>query len=708
MTNLGNIKELEGLSEQERKEVEKILKEFSTKGASDTYNALMWKDYEEIPVDIETFLKDPRYLGKGLIDDEGRFTVFPYWVETMKKVFPNNRDTAYNTLILTGAIGIGKSFFADLCLLYQLHRLLCLKDPYLYYGLQPIDKITIALMNITIDAAKGVAWDKLQQLIQTSEWFMKHGTLKGKTNIQYIPDKRIELIVGSKNGHVIGRALFSSFEDEINFSGITTDIEKIKAKALKLITQVDARMQSRFMKGTYLPTLNIIASSKDSEQSFLETYIETKKKNESKTTLIIDEHQWVIRTDKNSKEKFYVAVGNKFLASELVPLNASKEQLEEYTRKGYSLLEVPMGYLDNFKENIDIALTDIAGISTVNALKYISGVRWNEIKDKSYQNLFMRDEIEVGNAKEDSTQYSNYIDLSRLDPKLKSKPLFIHLDMSLSGNKTGIAGVWIVGKKPTQEGQDSSKELFYKLAFSVSVKAPKGYQVSFEKNRTFIRWLKEKGFNIKGISSDTYQSAQIQQQLKAEGFETSIISVDRVETQSKVCLPYNYLKSTIYERRLKIYDKCDLLTQEVINLERLSSGKIEHPNAGKSGSKDQIDSLCGALYNASQHGEEFAFDYGESLQTSLEVSNELTSGEDQKKQIQLDFEQQLQNMFGNKTIPNIKNKAQNEPLKQETTNSNKITQEQLEKAKPMQILPPSFIDEQGQAPVVLLNDMIIW
>ena len=95
--------------------------------------------------------------------------MFPYWVETMKKIFPNNLDTAYNTLILTGAIGIGKSFFADLCLLYQLHRLLCLKDPYLHYGLQPIDKITISLINITLDAAKGVAWDKLQQLIQTSD-----------------------------------------------------------------------------------------------------------------------------------------------------------------------------------------------------------------------------------------------------------------------------------------------------------------------------------------------------------------------------------------------------------------------------------------------------------------------------------------------------------------------------------------------------------
>ena len=64
-----------------------------------------------------------------------------------------------------------------------------------------------------------------------------------------------------------------------------------------------------------------------------------------------------------------------------------------------------------------------------------------------------------------------------------ARPLFIHLDMSLSGDKTGIAGVWITGKRPQQAGNnDPSKELEFKVAFSVSVKAPKGFQVSFEKN----------------------------------------------------------------------------------------------------------------------------------------------------------------------------------------------------------------------------------
>ena len=67
--------------------------------------------------------------------------------------------------------------------------------------------------------------------------------------------------------------------------------EKQKEKMLKLITQIDARMKSRFLRGTYLPTINILASSKDTTQSFLEAYIENKKKTESKNTLIVDEPQ---------------------------------------------------------------------------------------------------------------------------------------------------------------------------------------------------------------------------------------------------------------------------------------------------------------------------------------------------------------------------------------------------------------------------------
>ena len=439
---------------------------------------------------------------------------------------------------------------------------------------------------------------------------MNHGEMAGISNLEYRPDKHIELIVGSSNNQVIGRALYANFVDEVNW-GLTNDVEKLKKKQLQLISQIDARMKSRFMRGTYLPTLNIIASSKNSDQSFLESFIETKKKNESTNTLIVDEPQWVVDSRKDSKEHFFVAIGNKFLANELIPLNSPKELISEYRAKGYNILEVPIGYYENFKENIDGALTDIAGIATASSLKYISGIRWNEIKTDSYKNPFTKEIIEVGNAKDDVSQYQDYFDLTKVPSTLKSKPLYIHLDMSMSGDKTGIAGVYVVGKSPKVEGESSSKEMFYQVAFNVSVKAPKGYEISFDKNRTFIRWLKQQGFRVRGISSDSFQSAQIQQQLNADGFEAKVISVDRLDSETKQCLPYAYLKSTIYDRRLTVYKDCDFLTEEVLGLEKQSDGHINHPEGGTRGSKDAIDAVCGALWNASQHADEYAYEFGE-------------------------------------------------------------------------------------------------
>ena len=88
---------------------------------------------------------------------------------------------------------------------------------------------------------------------------------------------------------------------------------------------------------------------------------------------------------------------------------------------------------------------------------------------------------------------------------------------------------------------------------------------------------------------------------------------------------------------------CDFLTEEVLGLERLSDGHIEHPEAGTQGSKDAIDAVVGSLWNAAQHAEEFAYDYGESFDTIFNTND--SSNEDQnKKQLVVNFEEELMKM----------------------------------------------------------------
>lgn len=638
-----NLKELESLSKEEREYALKIINDIlDSDGNSKLYDELIYSDYDEIPVDIITFLKDEKYLGKGLINDEGKFTVYPYWVETLKELFPDPMlPCKYNTLALSGAIGLGKSFVAVLCGLYELYRMLCLKDPYLYYGLQPIDKITFAFMNITLDASRGVAWDKCQQLLQSSQWFMSKGTVSGSSNIEWHPPKGIELIAGSLSRHIIGRAVYWAFFDEISFLP-NQDVAKQKEKAKTLVNTAAARMQSRFMKGEHNPTLLVLASSKRTESSYMETFIDGKRKSESKTTKVVDEPQWVIRTDKDSPNKFKVAIGSKFLSSEVLPLNVSDEEVSLMRDRGYKILEVPMGYYESFIDDIDIALTDIAGVSTSNSNRYISGPRLATVKRDNILNLFTKEVIEVGNGNDDKIQYWDFIDLNRLDRSLLQKPLYLHFDMSVTGDKTGIAGVWTVGKKPPKEGEPPSKELYYRLAFSVSVKAPKGHQISFEKNRQFVYWLKEQGFSIKGISTDTYQSVDTGQALSAKGYNYCVVSVDRVNSD-RINQPYQYLKNTIYEERIEVYPNT-LLTEELLGLERdNNSGKVDHSPNGIN-SKDQADAVCGSVWNASQHAEQFAYDFGETVEATVS-SNKDTGSDSMMQQIAVDFEAEMQKLL---------------------------------------------------------------
>lgn len=462
-------------------------------------------------------------------------------------------------------------------------------------------------------------------------------------------------LIKTNSGYIVSHNC--NMSDEVNFSGMGNSVEKNKIKLSKMIAQIDARMISRFGKGAFLPTLNIIISSKDTDQSFLDSYINTKQENESQTTLIIDEPQWVVRNDKGTPGdpgSFYVAIGNKFLAHELLPLNADEELVESYRSKGYSMLLVPpaKGFREAFETNLDQALMDMAGLSSASATKYISGVRLNQTKVDTYKNPFTKDVITVGNAEDDYTQYANFFDLSRVSAHDISRPLFIHLDMSVSGDKTGIAGVWITGKRPTVDGDDSSRSLNYKLAFSVSVAARNGYQISFEKTRNFIYWLKERGFAIKNISADTYMSAPVLQELQSAGFKTNILSVDRITSSEsldkngrviKQCIPYAFLKTTIYERHIEIYQKCDLLTEELIGLERKADGHIDHTKEGVN-SKDQADAVCGALYSASLFSERYSYDYGDTLDTIVEV-NDALDVEQRKADLIAMFEQDLTQIY---------------------------------------------------------------
>lgn len=569
------------LSDKEREVALKVLQELY-QGDTSSYDDLKYNDYKEIPVDISTFIKDTQYLGKAWHLPGGKCKLFPYWEKRLNELFPDNITTSVNNAIFSGARGLGKSEIAVTCMLYLMYRIMCLKNPYEFYNLKTTEKFAFAFMNITEALAVDIGISKFQSTVQASPWFMERGTITGKNTLIWNPPNCINIIIGSQPRHVIGQPIFGAFFDEISFIA-NQDIEQQKAKAIDMIDTAIGGMATRFTYKGSNPTLLCLASSKRSEKSFLEVHTKKKLESEGDNLLLVDEPVWNVRpAEEYSGKKFYVAQGNKYLASEVIPDGA---ETKPYTDKGYKVLEVPIEYRAKFLDDIDRALCDYAGVSSSDITKYIAGWRWGNIKKPELKNPFAVDVLKIGNGPEDKAQYYDAFDLSKVDPRMKSKPLYIHLDMSISGDRTGIAGVWILRKKPSQEGRDTSKELYCRLAFSIAIEAPKGFQVSFEKNRQFIYWLKSQGFNIKGVSSDTFQSADLAQQLASKGYNYTTISVDRVDTledKSKICRPYHNLQSFIYEERLEVYDS-ELLTTEILGLEKNSNGKIDHPDGGKSG-----------------------------------------------------------------------------------------------------------------------------
>ena len=129
------------------------------------------------------------------------------------------------------------------------------------------------------------------------------------------------------------------------------------------------------------------------------------------------------------------------------------------------------------------------------------------------------------------------------------------------------------------------------------------------------------------------------------------------------CVPYAYLKNAIYEKRIVIYEDCPLLTEELLGLERNNNtGHIDHPDSGRYGSKDQADCLAGAIYNASKHGEEFNFEYGETLDAMVDVSNEM-SYDNTKAQMVIDFEEELKKVSMDfSSSLNVNNNKNTNPL----------------------------------------------
>ena len=571
-----NKEQFDKLEPKDKAMVVEILKEFKKYGRSEALESLWYQDYEEIPVSIQEFISNPYYLGKSTRNGE---SIYPYWKKTYNTIFDDS--LGYEEIIFTGAIGVGKTKTADVCLAYQLYKLMCLKNPQEYFRFNEGEKITIFFLNINLRLAEGVGFRALHEFLLNSDWFMERGSSSGRSKILYKPPKNIDITFGSKGDHALGQQIYCAAMDEINFakSGVSDgNVLQAQNGIMDAYRTIRGRITSRFIKNGVQYGRMFLISSKQSDQDFVDAYIKKRKADgEDKAMLVIDEPQWVIKPPGTfKKETFPVAVGNKSLQSRVLPEGTSEEELEAHRKQGYEILMVPVDMKADFLMDVNKSLMDLAGRSVAGATSFFNYDMFSKCYIEDYHNPFVTDILTIG--MNDDLQISQFFELNDVPQAVRAMPQFIHIDASLTGDKTGISSVGVSGLKETMQYNGSQEilmqELKYKHIFSVDIKAPQGSEISFEKTRQFIYYLKASGFNIKGVSLDGFQSADTKQMLISQGYQAEILSLDRS--------PQGYLslRSAMNDGRIGLI-QIDLLETELIQLQRdVRSGKIDHPVDG--------------------------------------------------------------------------------------------------------------------------------
>lgn len=527
--------------------------------------------YKCKPVDIETFIKDDYYLGKtmgGLI--------FPFWMDFLKRVYPHPTLTMYNEIALSCATGSGKTAVATLSLVYEVYKLLCLKDPHDYYKLANNDKFSFSMFAPTQGQAASVAFTKLLGYFSNSDYFREMKAVpRAKSSVSEEGVSLNDFILintGSSLNQALGKATFSAVIDEVAyFQG-----KDPAARAKELHIGLRDRRRSRFpLFGEMTPGIIWLVSSPKDEEDYLNEAIEKIKTNPW-GAYFENIHRWDVHGNRGGYSGYNFKL---FLGDEKRdPCVMDDESLITPDMLNRSLiLDVPVEHKRDFEDNIIRSIRDIAGIrvqADTSLFKSKEKVRNLFINP----NRFKNDTISMSFT-DPNDKMENYV--TNLD--YFKKPLhpnsyrFIHLDIATKKDRFGFASVYstledVQLMEPTPQDINRKnivrKERMFYVDFAVGIEAKKGEEINIFKVMDFIFLLRKLGYPIKMVTSDIFQGDVTRQFLRLNGTETSYLSVDRTKD------PYYSLRELINTSRI-LGVRNELLIKELLGLRDLEK-KIDH------------------------------------------------------------------------------------------------------------------------------------
>lgn len=541
--------------------------------------------YESTPPTILEFLFNFDYMGEVLGDN-----LFPVWRAALEEIYSNPFHSPYREIMITGAIGLGKSTFALAGNMYDACRMLHLRNPHKQYGILKTDPIVFALVSATKDLAERNLMSQWKELAEASPYFLKQMEKAKDKGIMF--PKKVTPIVASRKNDLLGKAVAGALLSELN------DQKAIKGQAEDNYSGVLSRQDSRFGTGYSRmgswPGRIWLDSSRKESTSFLDVQID--KGRARNDVRVFDYAQWEVHAFRGrySGDTFKVFVGSStrdpFVlthASQIVGLDDAL------------VIDVPVELKQHFDADIYKSLQDLAGKGTWSAHKFIPsseriGVALNRV------NPVQREIIQL-DFYENHDQLLNYMNPEAL--RLQNKaPRYIHIDVGLTKDRLGIASCYVAGhvtRKHTSmldNKEHITREPVFVYDWLICVEAKPGQEIPFHKVKEFLFLLRSQfAFPIAHVSLDGYQSRNLRQDLELAGFKATIESVDRTRD------PYDQFKMALLAGRLSL-PKNGVLEKELKNIMDLGH-KIDHPMEnpdGSRGSKDLADACCGAAWNAYQ------------------------------------------------------------------------------------------------------------
>lgn len=554
-------------------------------------------DYKESPVDIETFLKDPYFLG-NIFNPDGNFVIFDKWLDVLWQIFPND-VTVLPYVAFTGGIGIGKSTILSINQLMCLHRFLSIRNFAKFSRRAHSKPYAFTFTTTRLEVAAEFVGN-MNYILEMSPYFQEKKKEMGNKAW-----KRLFQIRSASNvGHLISQDNISIALSEIN--------EEIrvsrngKTKAWELMTESNNRITSRF-RGILgmLPQLILDSSTKNIDSPIEQFIEEAPFKDQLK---VFQYSQWEVHgvnnffipRPKDFRTKFYVFMGNNEVAAQVIdtedidtydlPMNMDKDNCKV----------VPIEFINDFKKDLDESIRAIMGVSFKGNEQFFS---IESLKTSFKLDQLMEEVMVIDESDKHYRIESNPKLLNLLNKIPSSLPIFIGIDLGTKKDLTGIAISYI----DSWEEIEINEDIVMKPHISVPIvfgldRLIKGQSTSIQRIFNFLIYLNSR-FNISMIYTDTYGSVQMLQELTFKQIPCATYSVE-----SEV--EYTIFKNLCNQDQISMANN-SLLKAELLCLGRdpKKHGNLNHPLNGKpqldkngkyikAVSKDLADAVCRAVHAA--------------------------------------------------------------------------------------------------------------